>query len=203
MILAANARKALSRPLILCALMIPLAACGAKVDGAGSQEMHFAAYSTKSPDQTRIAPDRRAYAVEIAREMRAHGKRVWCVPFARNVSGVDIRGNAKTWWSQASGIYERSHKPKVGAVMAFSATRKMPMGHVAVVSQIVSDREVLVDHANWHRNKVSLGMSVVDVSKNNDWSSVRVQSTETALGRPYPVAGFIYNPSHKQARNDT
>ena len=24
-----------------------------------------------------------------------------CVPFARAESGVDIRGNAKTWWTQA------------------------------------------------------------------------------------------------------
>ena len=55
-----------------------------------------------------------------------------CVPFARSESGVEIRGNAKTWWAQAAGEYKRGHEPRKGAVMAFAATRGMPLGHVAV-----------------------------------------------------------------------
>ena len=46
-----------------------------------------------------------------------------CVPFARSESGVEIRGNAKTWWAQAAGEYKRGHEPRKGAVMAFAATR--------------------------------------------------------------------------------
>ncbi|OOY15482.1 CHAP domain-containing protein [Thioclava sp. DLFJ4-1] len=135
--------------------------------------------------------ERRAYAVEVAKQMRAKRQRVWCVPFARNASGIDIRGNAKTWWSQAKGLYARGHQPKVGAVMAFSATGRNPLGHIAVVSGVDSPRQIRVDHANWERNKVSLDMVVVDVSEKNDWSRVRVMSNPGALGRVYPITGFI------------
>ena len=72
-----------------------------------------------------------------------------CVPFARAESGVEIRGNAKTWWAQAAGTYQRGEEPRQGAVMAFAGTGGMPLGHVAVVKKIVSDREILIDHANW------------------------------------------------------
>lgn len=130
-------------------------------------------------------------AISNAKELKSEGKRVWCVPFARDASGVDIRGNAGTWWDQAKGNFARGHEPVVGAVMAFKSTRKLPMGHVAVVADIVSDREVLINHANWSRSKISLGMKVVDVSDKNDWSVVRVASNGDALGRPYPVNGFI------------
>lgn len=156
-----------------------------------------AACSVK-PEATRLSPasqldpERLAMAVSEAKTMRARGQRVWCVPFARNASGVDIRGNANTWWGQAKGQFGTGHKPQIGAVMAFSSTRKLPMGHVAVVSKVISDREVLVDHANWERNKVSLGMSVKDVSKNNDWSQVRVLSQPNAYGSIYKIDGFIW-----------
>ena len=35
-----------------------------------------------------------------------------CVPFARAESGVDIRGNAKTWWAQAASDYARGDEPR-------------------------------------------------------------------------------------------
>ena len=50
---------------------------------------------------------------------------------------------------------------------------------------------VRIDHANWHRNKISLGMGVIDVSENNDWSRVKVETNPGAYGSPYPVSGFI------------
>lgn len=133
----------------------------------------------------------RSLAIQEATAKRALGHRVWCVPFARTMSGVQIRGNANTWWPQAEGIYDRTNQPKVGAVMAFAATGGMPMGHVAVVSRLVSDREIQIDHANWERNRVSLGMSVIDVSDNNDWTRVRVESAPGAFGKVYPINGFI------------
>lgn len=123
-----------------------------------------------------------------------------CAPFAREISGVDIFGNAKTWWYQAEGRYARGAEPKLGAVMTFKPTRSMPMGHVAMVSKIVSDREVLIDHANWstingRRGHIERGARVVDVSARGDWSEVRVwYAPLKGLGTSlYPLYGFIYS----------
>ena len=171
--------------LILCAGVLALSACG--TGGTSGGAMHFAS----AQEQSGALLERRAYAVAVAKKMRAKRQRVWCVPFARNASGIDIRGNAKTWWSQAKGVYARGHDPQVGAVMAFSATKRNPLGHIAVVSAVDSPRQIRVDHANWKRNRVSLDMIVVDVSATNDWSKVRVMSQPNALGSVYPVSGFI------------
>ncbi len=138
-----------------------------------------------------IDPQREAAAIAQVTRLRSEGAKVWCVPFARSASGVDIRGDARTWWQQAQRGFQRAHEPLPGAVMAFSSTRRLPLGHVAVVSKVVSDREILVDHANWNRNQVSLGMAVMDVSTNNDWSRVRVESHPHQFGSVYPVDGFI------------
>lgn len=119
--------------------------------------------------------------------------RIWCVPFARTVTGVEIKGNANTWWKKAEGRYERSKSPKIGAVMAFAASKSMPMGHVAVVSKVLSEREILVDQANWERNRITQDTLVVDVSAKGDWSSVRVANSAGTLGRTNPVNGFIFN----------
>ena len=134
----------------------------------------------------------RAMALREVHELQSEGRRVWCVPFARNASGIDIRGDAHTWWASAKGLYDRGKEPRPGAVMVFSRGGNLSRGHVAVVSQVLSDREILIDHANWHRNKVSLGMSVIDISEAGDWSRVKVKSTEAAYGRPYAISGFIY-----------
>ena len=37
-----------------------------------------------------------------------------CVPYARQVSGIRIFGDAHTWWDQAAGHYARGNRPKVG-----------------------------------------------------------------------------------------
>jgi hypothetical protein len=37
-----------------------------------------------------------------------------CVPYARQVSGIDLRGDAWTWWGNAAGRYERGKKPAAG-----------------------------------------------------------------------------------------
>lgn len=131
-------------------------------------------------------------AVAEAIENRPKG-RLWCVPFARAVTGVEISGNAKTWWARAKGLYARGHKPQVGAVMAFAASRSMPKGHVAVVSKVVSEREILIDQANWERNRVTQDTLVVDVSAKGDWSAVKVANARGTLGRVNPINGFIYN----------
>lgn len=122
-----------------------------------------------------------------------------CVPFARSESGVKLFGNAKTWWSQAEGAYARGNEPRKGAVIAFSGTRSMPMGHVAVVRTVLNDREIMIDHANWspignRRGQVERNVRVRDVSPSNDWSMVRVWYAPIGdLGlRANPVSGFIY-----------
>lgn len=119
-----------------------------------------------------------------------------CVPYAREISGVNIHGNAWTWWSQAAGRYERGEAPKVGAVMSFQRTGKMPLGHVAMVSKVISEREVLLTHANWSRpGGIERDVRAVDVSPQGDWSEVRVWFAPSGgLGTSvYPVNGFIYS----------
>jgi hypothetical protein len=130
--------------------------------------------------------------VQVAMMNRPAG-RLWCVPFARTVTGVTLRGNAKTWWQGAKGKYARGASPKVGAIMSFAASRAMPQGHVGVVSKVISPREVWLDHANWERIRITLDQLAVDVSPQNDWSKVRVQHSSGAMGRVNPVNGFIYN----------
>lgn len=124
----------------------------------------------------------------------AQARYLQCVPYAREMSGIDIHGNAKTWWAQAAGKYDRAATPDVGSVMSFKATRGMPMGHVATVTGIVSDREVLLTHANWsRRGGIERGVRAVDVSAAGDWSEVKVWFAGIgALGTSsYPLNGFI------------
>jgi len=119
-----------------------------------------------------------------------------CVPYARQISGIDIHGNALTWWSQAADRYRRGGEPKVGAVLAFQPTRAMPVGHVAVVAAIVDERHVLLHHANWSvRGGIERNVLAEDASENGDWSVVRVwYAPQRGLGRRLnPTFGFIYN----------
>jgi surface antigen len=121
-----------------------------------------------------------------------------CVPFARQLSGIDITGNAHTWWAQAAGRYQRGHTPEPGAVLVFRATGGMRLGHVSVVSRVVSPRHILVDHANWQgpglpKGRVARGVSVIDVSEDNTWTLVRVEihGDRDGFGRHYPTFGFV------------
>ena len=119
-----------------------------------------------------------------------------CVPYARAQSGIDIRGNALTWWGQAEGRYNRGQEPRVGAVMAFRPTRAMPIGHVAVVAEVVDSRHIYLNHANWSGpGRIETRALAVDVSDEGDWSEVRVwYAPQGSLGvRANPVFGFIYN----------
>lgn len=122
-----------------------------------------------------------------------------CVPFARAASGIQIYGDAWTWWDQAEDRYARGHRPKPGAVIVFERTARLPLGHVAVVSRVVESRVVLLTHANWSRQNGARGhaeqdVTLFDVSPDNDWSEVKVwyRDTDGLGGTVYPVAGFIY-----------
>src|SRR5215468_1502806 len=88
---------------------------------------------------------------------------IQCVPYARQVSGVDIRGDAWTWWGQAQSRYGRGNKPRLGAVLVFAKTSRLPLGHISVVTKLVSGREILVTHANWASSSESRGRVTKDV----------------------------------------
>jgi len=118
---------------------------------------------------------------------------IQCVAFAKQDAGIVISGNARDWWYNAQGVYERGHAPEAGSVLSFSATGRMPLGHVAVVSDVVDSRTITIDQAHWAGRGVTRDMEVKDVSENNDWTAVRVQlSRGGAYGSIYPTHGFIY-----------
>ncbi len=122
-----------------------------------------------------------------------------CVPYARKISGIPIRGDAHTWWYQAKEKgYKRSSRPKVGSVMVLSKTKRLRFGHLAVVKRVIDSRNIEVEHANWGGTRETRmiayrNMPVVDTSKNNDWSSARFWNYPSeSYGSVYAVSGFIY-----------
>lgn len=133
-----------------------------------------------------------------------------CVPYARRVSGIQIFGDAHTWWEQAEGRYARGFAPRVGAVMTFKPNGNMRLGHVAAVSRIIDSRTVLLRHANWspingRRGQIEDDVEAIDVSPNNDWSAVRVWFDPIRnLGTTHwPVQGFIYPTKPKKREPGT
>jgi surface antigen len=119
-----------------------------------------------------------------------------CVPYARNLSGIRLYGDAHTWWQQAAGRYARGRVPKVGAVMAIEPHGNSTLGHVATVSRVIDTRTILINHANWSNpGGIERNVTAVDVSPANDWSEVRVwYAPARNLGASHwPVSGFIYN----------
>ncbi len=132
-----------------------------------------------------------------------------CVPFARDLSGIQIYGDAYSWWDQAEGVYQRGSQPVEGAVLSLPGYGSMQLGHVAVVRKIVDSRNILISHANWspingRRGQIERGVAARDVSANNDWSLVRIWYAPIAeLGTTsFPVNGFIYpkNPAKQSGR---
>ncbi|WP_267414240.1 CHAP domain-containing protein [Sphingomonas sp. GC_Shp_4] len=122
-----------------------------------------------------------------------------CVPFAREASGIQIYGDAWTWWDKAAGRYDRGHVPRPGSVIVFAKTARLPLGHVAVVSRVVEHRVVMLTHANWSRQNGERGhaeqdVTLYDVSRDNDWSTVKVwyRDNDGLGGSLYQVDGFIY-----------
>ena len=129
-------------------------------------------------------------------------RRLQCVPYAREQSGIPIRGDAWTWWHKAKGKYRRTSRPAVGSVIVFSKTKRNRYGHLAVVTQIVSEREILARHANWlNKGQIHVDTPIRDVSRNNDWSAVRVWYTPGGVfgKHDYPVSGFILPPARSAA----
>ena len=116
-----------------------------------------------------------------------------CAPFARQVSGIQLYGDAASWWDQAEGRYDRGSQPVEGGVLVFRRSQRLPYGHVSVVAADVSSREIRVTQANWVHHRVTRDEPVVDVSPGNDWSRVRVWwAPSNSLGSTvYATYGFI------------
>jgi CHAP domain len=175
--------EGLIRPGLACGLAlaaIALSACASSPTPAGMAGPDF----TISPPWEGVEP-------RIANP-RA---RLQCVPYARSASGIDIYGDAVTWWAQAEGRYPRSTTPAPGAVLAVRGYNNARRGHVAVVRDILSSRLIRVDHANWlNRGEISTAVPVMDVSANNDWREIRVWHVPGGHwgGRVYVADGFIH-----------
>ena len=143
----------------------------------------------------------RGYRIASSHNWRPswHRSALQCVPFARENSGIELSGNAGTWWDNATGLYERGARPEVGSILNFRATGHMRMGHVAVVTNVITPRHIEIDHANWGApGRISRNIDVVDVSPSNDWTEVRVALSQAEdYGSVYPTYGFIYDrPDH-------
>jgi surface antigen len=117
-----------------------------------------------------------------------------CAAYARERSGIELHGDAYTWWDQAEGRYARVASPQSGAILVLAGYAGPKHGHLAVVTKLVSPREIRVDHANWlNDGNLYLNTPVIDVSPDNNWTEVRIWNTpEHHLGgNTYMVQGFI------------
>jgi hypothetical protein len=131
--------------------------------------------------------------------------KLFCVEYARARSGMAVFGDAKLWWSRAKNLYARAAHPVSEAVMVFSGSRRLKHGHVAVVTNIVSAREIRVDQANWQNHgEIDHSTPVLDVSKKNDWSQVRVWDirSQSFGAHVYAVSGFIAKSLVRKADNE-
>src|SRR3546814_10020955 len=74
--------------------------------------------------------------------------------------------------------YAKGKTPRAGAVLVLGKTGRLRRGHLAVVAEVRSSREIIVHQANWlNGGRIHRYTPVRDVSKNNDWSAVRVWYT--------------------------
>ena len=148
--------------------------------------------SSATPDDFTPATQQAESTDEPSIETPLH--HLYCVEYARLRSGLEIFGDAKYWWQHAENIYSRFTQPASEAVMVFSGSARLARGHVAVVTRIVSPREIRVDQANWQNHgEIDHNTPVLNVSAQNDWSRVRVwdmRSNQFGI-RVYPIKGFI------------
>jgi hypothetical protein len=130
--------------------------------------------------------------------------KIACVEYARLRSGFAVFGDAKYWWSRAKDLYARLDEPVENAVMVFTPDKKLRLGHVAVVTNIISTREIRVDQANWQNHgEIDHSTPIRDVSAGNDWSQVRVWDLKSGTfgSHVYKISGFLAKDLVRQASN--
>lgn len=127
---------------------------------------------------------------------------IQCVGYAQQNGYSDISGDAFSWWDNSQKMgYSRGNVPQVGSVLVWKQwdhgpEKKNPYGHVAIVAKIISDNEILVNHANWYNDElITTGDKVKDISGGR-WTKVLVQWGSNYGGTSYDTYGFIY---HKTA----
>ena len=159
---------------------------------------HLYVAAKHSWHETHYASAYHTHYERVAAEYRH--SRLQCVPYAREVSHIELSGDAFLWWAEAAGRYARGNTPMTGAVLNFRSIGRMPLGHVAVVTAVLGPRTILVTQANWVPGSITNDVTVQDVSPNNNWTDVRVELGDGAMmGSVYPTYGFIY----KQPDNGT
>jgi surface antigen len=165
----------------------------------GSLDEREAKLSGLDDLQATIAPRKKPEEIRLAARLNpqvvSDGRYLQCVPFVRELTGIDIRGNANRWWDLAKGHFQRSRRPEEGSVLVMRGWKSDRRGHVAVVKEILDDRTIVIDHANWlNDGKIYLNAPVRDESLKNDWSKVRVWYTpgEQWGHRIYATKGFIH-----------
>lgn len=152
--------------------------------------------SEPQPPQTaeREAPEPPPAAEPPKPRLVAVRRPLQCVPYARRKSQIAIWGDSWRWWRTAAGRYQRGYEPRNSAVLVFERNRRS-RGHLAVVEHVLSDREIVVSHANWlNRGRIHMNTPVQDVSLENDWSAVRVWYIPGGKygSATYRTQGFIY-----------
>ena len=155
-------------------------------------------------DLSQFTPAVPAMAAATLPEPRVErgARRFFCAEYARIRSGFPVFGDAKFWWERARNLFDRVAEPVADSVMVFSASKRLKRGHVAVVTHIVSAREIRVDQANWmNKGEIDHSTPVLDVSPGNDWSQVRVWDVPSRQfgARTYKISGFIVKPLERQA----
>jgi hypothetical protein len=140
------------------------------------------------------APPRLPVAIAASPSVEAPLHRLFCVEYARMRSGLAVFGDAKHWWDRAKNLYARMSRPVEEGVMVFAGSKRLRRGHVAVVTGIVSPRQIIVDQANWENHgEIDHATPVLDVSQANDWSQVRVWDMRSGTfgSHVYAISGFI------------
>ena len=130
--------------------------------------------------------------------------RLFCVEYARMRSGLAVFGDAKYWWDRARNLYARVSHPVEEAVMVFSGSKRLKRGHVAVVTEILGPRQIIVDQANWqNKGEIDHATPVLDVSPANDWSKVRVWDIRSGTfgSHVYAISGFIAKEMRTASRD--
>ena len=120
------------------------------------------------------------------------------VTYVKSVTGMAIPGEAWSWWDGSNGRYERGHRPMPSAVLVFRRQQNLPVGHLAIVTKVLSSREVRISHADWAstwatRGRITGNVPVLDVSHTNDWTQVRLwYANSGTVDRVYDTYGFVY-----------
>jgi hypothetical protein len=120
------------------------------------------------------------------------------VAYVKSVTGIAIPGEAWSWWDGSNGRYARGHRPLPSAVLVFRQQQKLPAGHLAIVTRLLSPRELRISHADWAstwatRGRITGNVPVLDVSRANDWTRVRLwYASSGTVDSVYDTYGFVY-----------